>query len=224
MTRTANARLAGGVFLVYIATGITSMVLSGQATAGAVGTAARLASMAQHATLVRVDIVLTLLQAAYAMVLGVTLYSLTRGQDRDLAAMGMCCRVAEGVVAALSPLRSLGLLSIAAASGAAASDDAAANALGAFLLRAGGWTGGIAATCFAAGSTIFCYLFLRARSIPIGLAWLGVVASILLVVVLPLQLAGFVSGPVTVYMWLPMLAFEVPLGLWLLFKREPFQE
>jgi hypothetical protein len=63
MTRTTKARLAGFMFLFYIATGVTSMVLSGQATSGE-GTAATLASIARHATLLRVTIVLTLLQAA----------------------------------------------------------------------------------------------------------------------------------------------------------------
>jgi hypothetical protein len=38
------------------------------------------------------------------------------------------------------------------------------------------------------------------------------------VVGLPLQLAGFLAGPVTQFMWLPMAAFEIPLGLWLLIK------
>jgi hypothetical protein len=52
--------------------------------------------------------------------------------------------------------------------------------------------------------------------IPVPLAWLGVVASAVLVVGLPLQLAGWVHGPIASIMWLPMLAFEVPLGLWLL--------
>jgi len=54
--------------------------------------------------------------------------------------------------------------------------------------------------------------------IPAPLAWLGVAASVLLVVGLPLQLAGFLGGPVTSFIWLPMLAFEVPLALWLLVK------
>jgi hypothetical protein len=42
------------------------------------------------------------------------------------------------------------------------------------------------------------------------------IASVLLVLVLPLRLAGFISGPITNLVWLPMLAFEVPFGLWLL--------
>lgn len=89
------------------------------------------------------------------------------------------------------------------------------QALGAFLLR-----GNVAltATFFAVGSVLFSYLLLRGRMIPIPLAWLGVVASVLLVVGLPLQLAGFLRGPVTSLMWLPMLLFEVPLAFWLLIK------
>jgi hypothetical protein len=220
MTRNTNARLAGFTFLIYIATGVASMVLSGQTTSGAEGTAAKLASIAQHASLVRVDIVLTLLCAAYALVLAVTLYALTRDQDRDLAVMALCCRVGEGVViAAVSSLVTLALLSVATAGTAAAGANAAAgNALGALLLKMGDWTGLIAATCFAVGSMLYSYLFLRARSIPVPLAWLGVLASILLVVALPLQLAGFIKGPVTSFMWMPMLVFEVTLAFWLLIK------
>lgn len=217
MTRTTNARLAGFTLLIYIVTGVTGMALSGQAAGGAEGTAARLASMAQHATLVRVNILLTLLQAAYALILGVTLYALTRDQDRDLAGMALCCRVGEAMISAISTIRALGLLSIAT-SAAAVSDAAAAQALGALLLKTGGWTTLIAATCFAAGSAIFSYLFLRARSVPVALASLGVLASSLLVVTLPLQLAGFISGPVTNFIWIPMIFFEVPLGLWLMIK------
>jgi hypothetical protein len=54
--------------------------------------------------------------------------------------------------------------------------------------------------------------------IPIPLAWVGLVASVLLVIGLPLQAAGFLSGPITMIMWLPMLTFELPLGLWLIIK------
>jgi len=44
------------------------------------------------------------------------------------------------------------------------------------------------------------------------------VTSVLLVLGLPLQLAGFLGRPINLVMWLPMLAFEVPLGLWLIIK------
>ena len=219
MTRKTNARLAGFTFLFYIATGVASMVLFGQATRGAEGTAATLASIAQHETTVRLTAVLTLLTFFDAVVLAVTLYALTRDQDSHLAMIALCCRVGEGVIGAVAAVRTLGLLAIATASTTATGSDAAAVlATGAVVLKMGGMFYLIGATCFAVGSTIYSYLFLRARSIPVPLAWLGVFASILLVVGLPLQLAGILRGSVTGFMWIPMAAFEVVLGLWLLIK------
>lgn len=135
MTRTTNARLAGFIFLFYIATGVADMVLFGQATA-AEGTAATLASVAQHASLVRVILVLRLLTSFNALVLAVALYALTRDQDPDLAVLALCCRASEGVITVISIVWTRGLLSVATATtGAAAPDAAAANALGALLLK-----------------------------------------------------------------------------------------
>jgi hypothetical protein len=55
--------------------------------------------------------------------------------------------------------------------------------------------------------------------VPVSIAWMGVFASGLLAVVLPLQLAGFSTGPLTgYYQWLPALVFQVVLALWLLSK------
>jgi hypothetical protein len=66
---------------------------------------------------------------------------------------------------------------------------------------------------------VFSYLLLRGRMIRGSIAWLGVFASGLLVVVLPLQLAGFSTGPLAgYYQWLPALVFQVVLALWLLIK------
>jgi hypothetical protein len=76
----------------------------------------------------------------------------------------------------------------------------------------------VSALFFAVGSTLFAWLFLRGRMIPVPLAWLGVVGSALLVVGLPLQLAGFLSGLVTQLMWVPVAVFELTLGPWLLIK------
>ena len=161
MTRTTNARIAGVTFLIYIAAGIASLVLSGRA----------------HAT----DI-LSLITSFAALVLGVTLYAITREQDPDLAMLGLTCRVVEGIP-----------------------DHAGA-------------------IFFAVGSTLFSWLLLRGRMIPVALAWLGVVASVLLVVILPLQRAGLFGGAVnwfssvTWLLWFPMLVFEVTLAVWLIVK------
>jgi hypothetical protein len=217
MTRTTNARVAGLTFLLYIALGIAVMILSARAT-NAQGIAARLAGIAQRASDVRVIIVLSLLTGFAALVLGVSLYAITRDEDPDLAMLALTCRVCEGVLGAI-PVATLGLLWLATGrAGDDAPDAAVANTLGAFLLEVGGWKTIIAATFFAVGSTLFSWLLLRGRMIPVALAWVGVLASLLLVVGLPLQLAGILRGSVTQIMWLPMAAFEIPLALWLLIK------
>jgi hypothetical protein len=212
-----SARTAGFTFLFYIAVAFPSVVLMNRAT-NAVGTAEKLARIAEHASDVRVSVLLALLSCFSAIVLAVTLYGITRDEDHELALLIMACRVGEGVLGAIGLPNTLGLLWLATGgAGAGAPDVATTNALGAFFLMPAQSTM-IGAPFFAVGSMVFSYLLLRGRIVPAALAWLGVVASALLVVGLPLQVTGFLKGPMTSYMWLPMLAFEVPLGLWLLIK------
>ena len=215
MTRTANARLAGFTFLAYIATGIADMVIFGRAATGS-GAFAQLASIAQHATLVRLSALLTLLSFFEAIILGITLYALTRDEDRDLAALALTCRAAEGVLGAVSAVRTMQILAVATA--IPNTDSSASVALGASLLATGGSSVVIGATCFAVGSALFSYLFLRARSIPVSLAWLGVIASLLLVIALPIRLLGFLPMSLAWPIWMPMLVFEVTLAIWLIVK------
>jgi len=160
MTRRTNAGLAGVAFLVYIAAGTSSMALSGR----------------PHVT----D-VLAVFMSLSALVLGVTLYAITRDVDRDLAMLAMVCRVAESVPGH-----------------------------------------GLNAILFAVGSTIFSWLLLRGRIIPAALAWLGVVASAGLVVILMLQRGGVLGGgtswgsSLTWLIWLPMLVFELAFAFLLI--------
>src|SRR5262245_37531529 len=64
------------------------------------------------------------------------------------------------------------------------------------------------------------HLLLRGRMVSVPMAWLGVLSSPLLVVLLPLQFIGVVSGIVTSFlvMWMPALVFELSLAVWLLAK------
>jgi Domain of unknown function (DUF4386) len=71
---------------------------------------------------------------------------------------------------------------------------------------------------FAVGSTLFSYLLLRGRMVPAWLAGWGVLASVLLVLGLPLQVAGFFTGPLTGYQWVPAIGFTLVLGRWLVIK------
>jgi hypothetical protein len=165
---------------------------------------------------VRVTVLLSLLGNFCALVLAVTLYAITRELDPDLAMLALTCRVAEGI-AGMDVSKTLGLLWLATATDATALDAGATSALGAFFLKTEA-SFNASAAFFAVGSTLFSWLLLRGRMIPVALAWLGVLASILLVVCFPLQFVGLLGGPVTTFMWYPILLFEVTLALWLIIK------
>ena len=168
MTRPTNARLAGFTILFYIAAGISSLALASRPP---------------------VADVLTVSTSFCALVLGVTLYALTRDVDRDLAMLALLCRVVEGVP---------------------------------------GHKGG--PIFFALGSTIFCWLLVRGRLLPSALAWLGFVASGLLVVLLLLQRAALFKGAsnwsssLTWLVWLPLLIFELAFAAWLIVRGIPAPE
>jgi hypothetical protein len=159
MTIRTNARVAGVTYFVYIAAGI------GALAAGRGGVSSALA----------------LFESMSALVLGVTLYAITRNQDRDLALLAMLCRVIEAVPGE-----------------------------GVFF--------------FAAGSAIFCWLLLRGRMIPAALAWLGLLASAAMTILVPLQRAGLFGGPsnwsspATWLTWLPLLVFELAFAVWLIVR------
>jgi hypothetical protein len=215
VTRTTNARIAGITFIAYIAVTIASMVLFAGATRGE-GVAAQVAGIARHTTDVRLTILLSLLGNFCALVLAVTLYAITREQDRDLALLALTCRVAEGI-GGMDVSKTLGLLWLARAPDGIALDPGAASALAAFFLKMeASFTE--SAAFFAVGSTLFSWLLLRGRMIPVALAWFGVLASIVPAVCFPLQLAGWLGGPVGSSMWYPVLLFEVALALWLIIR------
>ena len=196
MTRTTNARTAGITFLVYFAAVMAQI-------AGA---------RAPH-----LSVILALVGQFSALVLGVTLYALTRDYDRDLAMLGLVCRTAEGIIGATLLPVSLALGSTAAVS-APSSPAATTSDLPSLLASIRAWNTVVSALFFAVGSTAFAWVMLRGRVIPTGLAWLGVLASALMVVALPLQLAGVVQGRVVAITSLPIVFFELPLGVWLIVK------
>ena len=218
MTRSTNARIAGFTFLFYIALGVTQMVVGSGASAGD-GPAARLASMAQHSAQVRVNMLLGLVTTFTALALALSLHAITRDEDRDLSAFALTSRLLEVMTGALSPFVSLGLLWLATERRPV--DVAGASAVAAFLFHIRGLMPTVGATFFAVGSAAFCWLLMRGRTIPRALAWLGVAASGLLVVLLPMQLMEMIGSPLTTYIWIPMAAFEIPVGFLLLIKGLP---
>ena len=188
MTRTTSARIAGFTFLFYAGIGVCSEFLMHRATS-VEGDIAKLARIGEHATDVRIAVLIALLESLSALVLAVTLYGITREQDHELAVLAMVCRVVESVLGTFNIPSYMGMIWLAKAGGAGAPDVATTNALRTFLLMPVPNVP-IGSIFYAVGSTIFYWLLLRGRMVPVWIAGAAVFASALLVVIQPLQLAG----------------------------------
>ena len=97
MTRRTNSTVAGVTYLLYIAVAFPAMLLFGKATGGE-GVARPLPIIAQHVGELRVTVLLGVVSSFCALVLAVTLYGITRDEDRELAMLAFACRVGEGLV------------------------------------------------------------------------------------------------------------------------------
>jgi len=208
MTLKTSSRLAGIMFLFYIATGIAGLIVFSPASKGA-GTAAKLASIAAHESLVRWETAYAFVMILNPIILGIALYALTRDTDPEIALMALLFRTGEGFVVAINAVLKRALLVIAALP---LSDSLFPTA----VLGASGVTALFGATLFAIGSTLFSWLFVRSRTIPPWLAWLGVASSLLLVACLPLQMGGTLKGMITNLIWVPAGIFELTIAVRLL--------
>lgn len=213
MSNRYAARLAGAMFLLVIAAVLASSVLqSGGGGADDIDQTFR--TIADNTVTFRASIVLLMLASVATLVLAAMLYALTKQQDENLAILALACRAVEAALYAIGIISVLILLSLSQA------PTAGKRELGTVVADVASWSTNVGATFFAAGSTLFAYLLLRARSIPVPLATLGVVASLILAVGVPLETAaGRTTGDgASIIMWLPMFAFEIATGVWLLIK------
>lgn len=211
MSERSAARLAGALFLLVIAVVLASSAAAGS---GAGGIAERLDGIATNPSGLRLSIVLLAVAGVATLGLAAMLHAITRRQEPSLAAFALACRAVEAGLYAVQILGAMLLLSLSRQRTGSARD------LGAATVDIAAWSTNVGACFFAVGSAVFAYLLLRSRAIPRPLASLGLLASLLLAVSVPLQSA---AGAVTadgagILLWLPMLAFEITAGGWLLIK------
>lgn len=207
------SRVAGIAFVLYIVAGVSAMVLS-SSVGQTVDADSRFAALIAHESNLRAASLCGLIGSLCAIVLGVSLNALLRAQDRWIAQFGLLCRTLEGAIGLIIPDTLMKLwIAHAHADRLAAVDSLVA--LDQFLSALGSASFVLSALMFSLGSCAFCYLFLRARSIPAWLSVLGLAASLLVLMATLRQLATGISAGFAI--WLPMLVFELILAGWLVF-------
>jgi hypothetical protein len=213
------ARLAGFMFLFLIATVLASSILLSGVEASEIADTFR--NISQNSLSVRLSILLLIVSSISTLILATMLYIVTKRQDENLAILALLCRVTEAALYAMGITSTLALLFLSEGIATASENElASARVLGELVSSVENLSTNIGAIFFAVGSTLYSYLFFKARSIPAPLAGLGLVASLMLVIGVPLQTAAghsTVAG-VSAAIWIPMFIFEISTGLWLLIK------
>lgn len=215
MTQRTEGRLAGYAYLAYIVFAMSAAILSRKTTSG-VDTPHMLATLRSMISVAQVTVLLDLLQIVCAIVLAVTLYRLSRTVDATIALLAMAFRFGEGLAGFVPLLGKLELMKLATASNPSCVNSAECLAIaGEIFNRPDDLFGQF---CFVVGGFLFAYLFLAGRLIPRWLAWTGVITIGLQLMCVPLYVATILPGRVVNWLWFPILLYEVPLGLWLIFR------
>jgi hypothetical protein len=179
----------------------------------------------EHELLFRFGLALGSLNALCAVLLAVSLYVAVRVVDKNLALLALAFELvyaAAGAAASLIDYAFLKQQMDAYSSGILDAKQLSSLAdLHSFLDAA---AMNIVCILYGAGSILFFYLFLKAKTIPRILAALGLFGSALV------PLTGFASlilpqpSKLLQFGWLPIFAAELSTGLWLLFKGINLQQ
>lgn len=228
------ARIAGAAYLTTSATAaFAALYVRSSLIVG--GDAARTASnIVAHAQLFRVSIVCDLLTCAGVIILNVALYELLAPVHRSLARLAAMFRMAEVSVGGAITASSMVVLSVlSGADYLQAFEPRQLQALARLFVGAQSSGYAIELLFFSFGSTSYMYLLLRSRYVPKALALSGLGASVLGALFLlarmlfPAWVTSAIAAvralpPVALVLlavtFVPIFAFEVTLGFWLLVK------
>jgi hypothetical protein len=217
--RTA-AKVVGSLYLFLMVTGVFaefyargSLIVPGDA----VQTATNIVASER---LFRIGTVSNLITFVGDVILVWALYVVLKPVNRSVALLAAFLRVAECSILAIIILNDfVALRFLSGASYLRAFDAQQLQALARVFIsvQADGYRIGI--VFFGLGSAVFSYLWLRSRYIPRGFAAWGIFSSLLVAIVnLAIMVFPNVAPVVTPAYFVPIMFFEIALGLWLLVK------
>ena len=174
-----------------------------------------------HETLFRINIASNLIYVVNVVVLLAALYVILKPVDRNLALVAVFCRLVFALmwgVTALNALGALRLLGNAAYLPVFEADQL--QTLARLHLAASFDAYYVGLPFWGLASTVCSYLWFKSRYIPRALAAFGVISSAWCVIcAFAFIVFPHFDATVDAYWFdLPMLIFEMALGLWLLFK------
>jgi len=226
MNREKNApRLLGAAFLFVAVVSLSSgLLLSSVVGSGSIS--GMLVNISHQQTLMRLSSLGELVTSSGIVVLAALLYLVLRKQNKMIALVALGCWLAEAIFLAISQLGALALLPVSLDFvQAGAPVHSSYQTLGAFLY-AGVNNQGIMIHMwfYCIGGMLWYALFYTSKSIPRVISLWGLLAVSVAFVGIVLQVLGY---DVSIFVFLPILPFEVTIGVWLMLrgiKEQPRDE
>jgi hypothetical protein len=209
-------RLLGAAFLLVAVVSLSSgLLLSSVVGSGSISEI--LVNSSHQLTLVRLSSLGELITSSGIVVLAGLLYSVLRKQHRLIALVALGCWLAEAIFLAISQIGTLALLPVSLEFvQAGAPVHSYYQTLGAFLYSG---VNGLGITIhmwfYCIGGMLWYALFYTSKSIPRVISLWGLLAVSVAFVGIVLQVLGY---EVSIFVFLPILPFEVTIGGWLLLR------
>ncbi len=210
-------RLLGAVFLIVVFTNLSSGILLMSAV-GSGSISDMLVQISNNLTLMRLGILMDMVTCVGIVVLAALLYMVLNKQHKIIALVALGLWLGEAIFVAISKLGAFALILLSldfVKAGAPA--DSFYQTLGEILYKGVyGQAGTTLMWFYCAGGILWYFLFYRSRYIPRVISLFGILVVSVAFVGLVFQVMGY-SAP-TILVSIPILPFEITIGLWLMLR------
>jgi len=215
-TMAIYARIAGLTYLITILLNVFSVdyIESDIFVPGA--DRATVSRLADNEMRFRVCVASEIITYALVIPLAHALYIILKRVNKNLALLALLLRVAEAIIGATIAMLS-GIIPLLLLDGEAAFGQKYMEALtGLFFQVREGWD--VVMLFYGAGGAIFCYLLFKSKCIPRIISAWGVIIYLVLLILAPVNIIkpGLSEFVEWVAIWIPLIFFEVVIGVWLL--------
>jgi len=221
-----TARLLGLMFVIVAVLAFLSGLPLSQLNYSMTGPPANISetmiAFSGNSTMVQISIVGFLLEAVAIVLLTVLLYTTLKNQNKIIARWGFGLWIIEAVFVAVRQLNAFSLSYTSQEYVAAGAPDSSYfQTLGSLFYELMHFTLDVQMVFYCIGGFLFYFLFFRSRYIPRVLALWGLIAVSLGFIGELFALFGY---EVPLYVFLPILPFELAIGVWLMVKGFMQQE
>ena len=167
-------------------------------------------------TTMQMSSVVMFIEAVGIVLLAVLLFTALNNQNRIIARWAFGLWIIEAVALALRGINVFSLLNVSQAFvKAGAPDSSHFQTLGKLFYELTQFSYSVLMVFFCIGGILFYYLFFKSKYVPVVLSLWGLIAASLGLIGTLFEIFGF---DVPLYVFLPILPFELAIGVWLIIK------